>query len=701
MDASDLYFDCLEQVGPSKVLATLKAWSAEQKSLCSENEAPVDWQQINFLFCNLKNHDNILFDDLLFFSSTDSLDPFSLTWPEQTLVYPREVLVFVTYRDQFSELTILGWLTCPEYATLAEYAQIRLCDLHRSNIHMKLNSVQNKAYQNLKSLHSYYEPTNKNKQPFLDIYDNNYLKRADMIDTLYSAFSKITGMRDNSSKLKSLNLDQLKDHLQYLCIPEKQEHLTDEFQANLVWASLSKSLHTAFEEYETSLLKLRFELFYTTEHQRAVFVRRWFPQYYEIRPLTTKWQFYNLPPGVELQASTQLEQDEIVFNNLAHQHVAWCRRYRLDPSYQPFPSVGFIIDSAYALSVVKSSEALMVDGKMMLTHYPTSEIGCELLKQFIIGQIAFIHRTFNLQLARTQWSRLHLPLKHYNMTPHQSIQIFKTRLGAQGRELFDEIILPSWYELCTNNLFTNLMLPLLCSLDGFDGNMERHAQEEWPTKDNDLGAVPKRILHSAESDYEVSPIEFEVMPDDRAGLLQMANKIWPPCMVKLVTECVGQKHLIHAQRVKLSAFIRVCNYNQAQAQQLWWLTFSETRVGSGCTSKEDFFETSQGRVICDDYKSAKLNDLGVSCQSVINANMCPMRMKTQKAASLSLDIENCQMACKGCFKENNPSKLAMRFPVSSPKSYVSVAREIHSIPPPVFESAVPTVALQFSQQDEE
>ena len=168
-------------------------------------------------------------------------------------------------------------------------------------------------------------------------------------------------------------------------------------------------------------------------------------------------------------------------------------------------------------------------------------------------------------------------------------------------------------------------------------------------------------------EYEVVQ---DVMPKSREELLRYAESFWPPCLVNYAKSCQGAKHLKHHDRRRVSALLKVFNYPLADAQQLFYLMFSET-IAEGHMSLDGFLGGKRGSIIGNDYASSKSVNLGVSCRTQIGVGRCPFADST--------DIEDIgRTKCTQHMNQLREVEGKQRrdlYPIASPRSYFAQRRK--------------------------
>jgi len=470
------------------------------------------------------------------------------------------------------------------------------------------------------------------------------------LDEIYTTVTGLATQSRTTTLVGSLSPTQLADQL-YTRLLEDMYSPLRRFQLSLFLSALNPAFCQHFIAYEQTLLTLRFQFCYRSEHQRVVFAHQWFPGVLRTHELSVATQFYNLPLELAPEERNDTSEDTRAYARLCERHQLQQRAATL-----PFPSVVFncALQSAGPLQLVPGLECRA--GRLRFSHYELEEVLHTQLAQFVRLQVISMQRKFKLYYARQLWTRLYLPRSGMGWTRATALQEFRHTHRLQPASLAEQVISTASAQCDRWPLMQRYVLPMLGALDGNYGENELHSEQQWPTREM-----------RGQATNDAGTYSLGVLPTSSDELVQYAAQHFPECMYAMVLQSASGQHLKYHQRIGMSALLRHFGYSEQQGIEMWSLLFARTDVGA----RQDFLTSKQGRVIIDDYKNNKQTQLGVSCRSLVQHNLCTVRQEHPTVE----DIEDLQRRCTACYgtRPENAGRL-LAFPIRSPRNYLNLAR---------------------------
>jgi hypothetical protein len=446
-------------------------------------------------------------------------------------------------------------------------------------------------------------------QPYYTCEESTQYSLETLVEQANTVISRILGLTQaNDSELEAVKSD-------LAALLGNEEQTPVGFALALLVAACSPHFAELLLQRELRLLRYRLETCFVSEQQRHWFCARWFPGLLESVP---QLGCRLVGAGEHWEPLEPLPASE-----------AELRRVQR----APFAGLALVGPLQYFPQALERGFPVEL-GRVSLTHRELELYLCQYLEQSLRQRISMLRARGATLLAVPLWLQL--------SAPYSSVDV---QLVSLRRRVDEQLVLRGLAEQGCMRLLDNAeleqqfilgyVLPIVAELEELRGGEAR------PSLDGE-------------------EVEF----DTKRELDEYAEQHWPPCLQRMVQNCVGAAHLKFNARLKLAAVLRSAGYSLEQAEQLWCTLFSETELYAGVLeSGADFLDCKQGRVLRHDYQQGKQQNLGISCQSFAQAGLCVF--------SGSLDIESCQQSCVQAFNSSHASQL--RYPIKSPSNYIQLS----------------------------
>jgi hypothetical protein len=380
---------------------------------------------------------------------------------------------------------------------------------------------------------------------------------------------------------------------------------------------------------------------YSTEEDRLTFAKRWFGN-----DAFNIGVNYNgavahaeatLVPALRESSPPMLATSERLYRQLRRWHTA---HY---PGV-PTPSYFFFVDLATAPSFMAANcprcgrtgcVRLPVErGKLFLTHLELDLYLPQLWKHRY-EELAFeMQQSLGACYLGTYWARSARDRQYLVEEAPKFTQDAEAAREALSAVALEEILVPTFHE----------------------------ANDTWSWY---FGWDYDRVVTNQDTGVAVT----EELPASRTQLITYAREYWPPCMQALVEKCTGERHLQHEERIKMAALLRSFGYSLAQAEQLWWNLFRTTNASAQYFHQETFRESEYGQVIVHDYRTNKVQNVGVSCEALVRKQLCPLVTTGDIEDLVPLARQRCTESLQAhrAAKDQRP----LKYPVYSPRNYFS------------------------------
>lgn len=408
------------------------------------------------------------------------------------------------------------------------------------------------------------------------------------------------------------------------------------FPLALYSAAASPLFEHRFVQRELEMLLARLQC-YSAEEDRLAFAKRWFDNAFSIGINYNGAVAHaeaTLVPELRESSEAMFETSERLYRQLRRFHTT---HYPTTPT----PSYFFFVDVATAPAFMATNCARcgrtgcvrppIEKGKLFLTHLEL-DLYLPQLWRHCYEEIVFdMQESLGACYLGTYWAR---PERDRNYLAEEAPK-FSQDANAAREALsvaLDEVLIPTFHE--ANDTWSWY----------FNWDFDSVAKSE------NTGSGPS-----------------EALPTSRSALVAYAREYWPPCMQALVEQCTGKRHLLHEERIKMAALLRSFGYSLAQAEQLWWNLFRTTNANAQYFHQETFRDGEYGQVIVNDYRTNKVQNVGVSCEALVRKQLCPLVAMGDIEELVPLARQRCTESLQAhrAAKGQQP----LKYPVYSPRNY--------------------------------
>lgn len=140
-------------------------------------------------------------------------------------------------------------------------------------------------------------------------------------------------------------------------------------------------------------------------------------------------------------------------------------------------------------------------------------------------------------------------------------------------------------------------------------------------------------------------------------LFEFSMQRWPNCMVELCRKAlIGGTHWVHAERMRITAFLFTIGWSEQQAMQFWYHIFRRTKAFGGRAIAFDTFQHgAYGKILHSDFNkfSTSQSSAACSCKTLQGGGLCPMKRNAASTDANGVigDIEDLGTPGARCMRE--------------------------------------------------